>query len=103
MDSWHRGRLSAEQAAHVERRLPGVRFNADLSWNLVETVVLDVEADRGRFVVKAAGPNNHHIGREITAHQSSTSVLVDIGRAAVMIDYNGRRTFSSQNIWTVIR
>lgn len=75
MDSWHRNLLNTGQAELVEAWLPGVRLLDDLSWNIVETVVLAVEHGQHRYVIKAGGPSNHHIQREIAAHQSSVHVL----------------------------
>ena len=88
MQTWHRGRLSEDQAANIDRWLPGVRLHADMSWDLVDTVVLDVISDRGRFVIKAAGADNHHIGREITAHRGFTHCLARTGHAAQMEHYD---------------
>lgn len=85
MESWHRNRLSVEQAEFVESRLPGVRFLNDLSWNLVDTGVLEVAHGQRRYVVKAAGPSNHHIGREIDAHESSTQVWAREARAPRLV------------------
>jgi thiamine kinase-like enzyme len=85
MESWHRNRLSMKQAELVETWLPGVRLLNDLSWNLVDTAVLEVEHEQRRYIVKAAGPSNHHIGREMKAHQSSTSVLARRNRAPKLI------------------
>jgi len=49
--------------------LPGMQVQADLSWGLVATTVLDVlAADGTRCIVKAAGPRDHHLAREIHAH-----------------------------------
>jgi hypothetical protein len=45
-----------------------------MSWGPVDTVVLDVDTGSGRVVVKAAGPDNRHIGREITAYKGFTGV-----------------------------
>ncbi|MFS0901325.1 phosphotransferase [Mycolicibacterium litorale] len=59
-----------------------------MSWNLVDTVVLDVDSEHGRVVVKAAGPTNHHISREITAYQRFTDCLARTGRAAEMLHHD---------------
>ncbi|MCQ2001825.1 phosphotransferase [Arthrobacter zhaoxinii] len=88
MEAWHRNRLSARQAELVESWLPGVSFVADLSWNLLDTAVLEVAdaADmQRRYVVKAAGPTNHHIGREIDAHESWISVWSGQNRAPKLV------------------
>ncbi|WP_064063750.1 phosphotransferase family protein [Rhodococcus gordoniae] len=81
-------RLSLDQNAQLLRWLPDARLRAELSWNLTDTVVLDVTSILGRFIVKAAGPANTHIGREITAHQGATACLIDSGRAARMIQHD---------------
>ncbi len=59
-----------------------------MSWNLADTVVLDVDTGNDRVVVKAAGPNNRHIGREITAYQRFTSVLERGGHAAQLLHHD---------------
>lgn len=85
MESWHRNRLSVAQAKFVESRLPGVRFVNDLSWNLGDTAVLEVAHGQRNYVIKAAGPSNHHIGREIDAHESSTQVWAWEKRAPTLL------------------
>ena len=37
------------------------------------------------YVVKAGGPANHHIGREITAHEAFTTPLTNCARAARLV------------------
>jgi len=81
-------RLSVEQTVHLSRWLPDARLQADLSWNLTDTVVLEIASGLGRFIVKAAGPANSHVGREITAHQGATACLAENGRAARMIKHD---------------
>jgi hypothetical protein len=88
MEPWHQNRLSVGQAEFVETRLPGVRFLKDLSWNLVDTAVLEVAHEKRRYVIKAAGPSNHHIGREIDAHWSSTGVWASQSRAPKLVHAN---------------
>ncbi|MET3165073.1 UNVERIFIED_ORG: tRNA A-37 threonylcarbamoyl transferase component Bud32 [Arthrobacter sp. UYEF10] len=89
MESWHRNRLSMRQAELVEIWLPGVRLLNDLSWNLTDTAVLEVEHEQRRYIIKAAGASNHHIRREMHAHQSSTSVLARWNRAPKLIHSDG--------------
>ncbi len=85
MADWHLGLLNVAQATSVERLLGVPRLVADLSWGLVDTRVLHVQV-RGRdFVVKAAGSRNHHIGREITAHERYTEPLVELDRTAQFV------------------
>jgi len=88
MEPWHRNRLSAEQAGYVQTLLPGVRLLNDLSWNLVDTAVLEVEHGGRRYVVKAAGPANHHIGREIDAHESFAGIWASTDKAPSLVKAN---------------
>ncbi|WP_147918954.1 phosphotransferase family protein [Ruania zhangjianzhongii] len=61
--------LSFRQRELLQRWLPGASIRADLSWGLVATTVLKVRAaDGAQCIVKAAGPADHHIAREIRAH-----------------------------------
>lgn len=83
--SWHRGWLTDEQASHLARWLPGARLRSDLSWGLANTRVLDVDSELGRVVVKAAGAQNHHIDREITAFEGFTGCLAATGHAAQLL------------------
>src|SRR4051794_8322453 len=85
MESWHRNRLSASQAGLLESWLRGVRLLKDLSWNLVDTAVLEVADDHHKYIVKAAGPLNHHIGREIQAHESAVNVWALQNRAPKLV------------------
>jgi hypothetical protein len=84
------GRLSAAQRALVEDWMPAAEVVADLSWNQVDTVVLRVRQGRGEFVVKAAGPGNHHFGRELDAHLGGLlSVWTDDGHAPCLRHHDG--------------
>jgi hypothetical protein len=88
VQSWHQGRLSDLQAAHIARWFPDARLRRDMSWNLVDTVVLDVDTAHGRVVIKAAGPDNHHIAREITAYQGFTDGLARTGHAPQLLHHD---------------
>ena len=79
--SWHGGRLSRRQAELVEYWLSQPRVIADMSWDEHATVVLDVQSPQGRLVIKAAGPADHHIDREITAYRTATGALSRSGHA----------------------
>ncbi|WP_307608204.1 phosphotransferase [Pseudarthrobacter sp. W1I19] len=72
----------------METRLPGVRFLTDLSWNLVDTAVLEVAHGQGRYVIKAAGPSNRHISRELDAHEAWTGVWTRQERAPRLVHAN---------------
>lgn len=78
-------RLSAAQEVAVHAWFPGVEFIADLSWGLTDTVVLHVQHAKGESIIKAGGPRNHHIGREITAHEQWTKPWREVGRAARLL------------------
>lgn len=65
--------------------MPGVQVRGDMSWNLVDTAVLDADSSRGRVVIKAAGPSDHHLGREITAFEGFTECLARSGHAARLL------------------
>ncbi|MDQ0769266.1 hypothetical protein QF031_002015 [Pseudarthrobacter defluvii] len=80
--------LSDEQAGFVEAHFPGFRFVNDLSWYLADTVVLEIEHDERRYVVKAAAPGNHHIGREIDAHRSFAGVWASKHKAPRLVHAN---------------
>lgn len=69
----------------METWLPGVRLVSDLSWDLIDTAVLKVESGQRRCIVKAGGPANHHIEREMRAHQSWVHALSRQNRAPKLI------------------
>jgi hypothetical protein len=83
--NWSDGLLEAPKAARVAEWLGEPRLVEDLSWGLVDTVVLRVRCAAGDVVVKTAGSANHHIGREIAAHREATATLVAAGRTAPML------------------
>lgn len=77
--------LDSVQRALLEAWLPGARVDDDMSWGVLETTVLKVTHGEGVVVVKAGGPGDHHIAREIRAHREWTAPLVDRGRAARLV------------------
>jgi len=77
--------LSAAQIEFVERTLPGAEIEADLSWGLFENIVLQVRASDRSYMVKAGGPGNHHIQREIAAHASWTGELAAAGLTSLLV------------------
>lgn len=79
MTSWDGDRLSDPARRFAEEHLTDPVLVEDMSWGLVDTRVLHVATSDGHFVVKSAGPGNHHIGREISAHESATTELVSLG------------------------
>ena len=81
MISWSDGRLSPEQSALVKENLPGSKLMADLGWGLIDTNVFHVGTPAGEFIIKASGPHNHHLVREINAHLSVVPALAAVGLA----------------------
>ncbi|WP_030154898.1 phosphotransferase family protein [Glycomyces sp. NRRL B-16210] len=77
--------LSLRQRELVDAWLPGVVVEADLSWRLVETTVLQTRVNDQVVVVKAGGASDTHIAREIRAHREWTGPWVRRGRAARML------------------
>ncbi|CAM5778541.1 Aminoglycoside phosphotransferase domain-containing protein OS=Cellulomonas persica OX=76861 GN=CPE01_06600 PE=4 SV=1 [Cellulomonas persica] len=78
-------RLSLRQRELVERWLPGARVLRDHSWGLVGTTVLEVAHDDERLVVKAGDDADHHLAREITAHEQWLGPWVAAGRAPELV------------------
>lgn len=84
--------LDETQRRLVHLWLGEVRLVADLSWGLVDTAVLHVRllADRadggstGEVIIKASGPDNRHLGRELTAHRRWLAPLRERGTASVL-------------------
>ncbi|MCD0447280.1 hypothetical protein LO763_27060 [Glycomyces sp. A-F 0318] len=77
--------LSPRQLELLEAWLPDAAVEADMSWDLVETTVLRARTGGRTVVVKAGGPGDHHIEREIAAHREWTGPWVRLGRAARML------------------
>lgn len=77
--------LSEMQRRLLRRWLPDLRVLHDHSWGLVDNVVLEVESAGRRFVVKADGDTNHHIGRELDAHGQWLGPWVSHGRAPRLV------------------
>lgn len=77
--------LSAAQQDQVDRWFPGADVVADLSWGLVDTVVLHLRTSVADVVIKGAGPDNGHIPREIGAHTRWTSPWLVTGSVGRML------------------
>jgi thiamine kinase-like enzyme len=77
--------LSPAQIEVVGVALGDVTLVADMSWGQVDTRVLRVRSGGSDYVVKAAGSGNHHIAREISAHESATGPLLRHGWCARLV------------------
>lgn len=77
--------LTPAQSALLEGWLPGYAVLRDLSWGLVETTVLEVSCAGERFVVKAGGPQDHHMAREVRAHREWIGPLAGAGLAPQLV------------------
>nr|WP_216645677.1 aminoglycoside phosphotransferase family protein [Isoptericola halotolerans] len=65
---------------------------ADHSWGLTDTAVLRLRAEDGTHVaVKASGPADHHLDREIVAHQTLLAPLVSGGRVPRLLHADRER------------
>jgi hypothetical protein len=84
-------RLTSTQQAIVRNWLPENELVADLSWELMGTAVLHLRTPAGEVIVKAGGPGNHHIDREIRAHLQFTKPWVERGVAARMLRHDLER------------
>lgn len=76
--------LSAAQRDLLTQWLPGLQVEADHSWGLVGTTVLEVTQAGERLIVKAGGPADHHIARELAAHRAHLAPWTSIGRAPLL-------------------
>ncbi|REJ06679.1 aminoglycoside phosphotransferase family protein [Microbacterium bovistercoris] len=56
-----------------------------MSWNLVDTAVLHVRSGGQDFVVKAAGPDDTHLPREMSAHPHFVAPLAATAQAARLL------------------
>lgn len=82
-------RLSSSQRELLEVWLPGLAVQADRSWGLVATTVLEIRsADGTHGIVKAGGPADHHIAREIHAHLSWLAPWTSVGLAPKLLHHD---------------
>ena len=64
--------LDLAQLAVLDRWFPqGHEVVRDLGWGLVETTVLLLRTPGGEVVLKAGGPSDHHIAREIDGYAAA--------------------------------
>jgi len=65
--------LTPLQQQRLAGWLPGAHIVDDLSWGLIDTCVLHLRTEEGDVIVKAAGPDNHHLARAINGHEQFTT------------------------------
>lgn len=80
--------MSTDQQALLDRWLPGAEVVQDHSWGQVERAVLEVTRGGERFIVKAGGPSDHHMEREIHAHLHWLGVWSGHDRAPRMLHHD---------------
>lgn len=73
--------LSDTQRALLAHWVPDAEVVTDHSWGLVGTVVLELRSALGHLILKAGGPTDGHIARELHAHQQWLRPWVDTGHA----------------------
>ncbi|MEV2237478.1 phosphotransferase [Micromonospora sp. NPDC049891] len=79
------GNLTRQQRTLLARWLRGSTVEADHSWGLVATTVLEVTCAGSRFIVKAGGAEDHGIRRELDAHANWLRPWTDRGRAPTLV------------------
>lgn len=77
--------LSKAQRDLLVEWLPDARVVRSHGWGLIATIVLEVTHGEERFIVKAGGESDHHIGREIRAHREWLGPWVETGRAPRLV------------------
>ncbi|WP_250003656.1 phosphotransferase [Actinoplanes sp. M2I2] len=77
--------LSPQQRMLVDRWLPSATVDKDHSWGLVATTVLELTHAGSRFIVKAGGDDDRHIGRELHAHLHWLHPWTSRGRAPELV------------------
>lgn len=70
--------VRAEQQAVLDTWFPGAVLEADHSWGQVERSVLQLRYDGRDVIVKAGGPDDHHMDREIQAHHEFVAPLAKL-------------------------
>ncbi|WP_182353740.1 phosphotransferase family protein [Flaviflexus huanghaiensis] len=77
--------LDDRQAMLAATWLPDAALMANLSWGLTDSTVLHVASRGEEFILKAGGPHNSHISREITAYETVVPALAARGHAPRML------------------
>ncbi len=69
----------------LARWVPDAQVVADLSWGLVETIVLKLTSAQGLLILKAGGGSDGHIARELRAHREWLHPWVSTGHAPQLL------------------
>jgi tRNA A-37 threonylcarbamoyl transferase component Bud32 len=77
--------LTTRQRRLLEAWLPAATLVQDHGWGLVQTTVLHVACAAEHYIVKAGGPDDRHIVREIRAHQQWLTPWTSIRRAPGLV------------------
>lgn len=77
--------LSERQRLLLTGWLPGAVVVRDHSWGLVARTVLEVVHGGSTYVVKAGGPGDHHMLRELRAHREWLAPWTSRGRAPALL------------------
>lgn len=80
--------LPDRQRELLHRWLPGAQVVRDHSWGLVERHVLEVVHEGERYVVKAGGPDDHHMDRELRAHREWLRPWTSRGRGPELVHFD---------------
>ena len=80
-------KLSSDQRMLLDQWLPGAVVERDHSWGLVDRAVLEMRHGADRFVVKAGGPDDHHMARELHAHLHWLGPWSSRGRASRLLHH----------------
>ena len=78
--------LTDRQRQTLARWAPRAALVRDHSWGLVQTTVLELEdPQHGRVILKAGGPEDHHLAREVRAHREWLRPWARTGHAPQLI------------------
>ena len=80
--------LTPDQRALLTEWFPGAVVVKDHSWGLVETTVLELTHEATRLIIKAGGPNDHHIEREVHAHLNWLRPWTPSGHAPTLLRFD---------------
>lgn len=81
--------LTDRQRALLEAWLPGASVVHDHSWGQVGTTVLELRHDGARYIAKAADDADHHLARELRAHERWLRPWTSVGRAPRLVHADG--------------